>query len=352
MRNKILVTPSGALKNDLHLKLLYNVLQKNGFTVFPFSLRNLFIYRKKAIWHIHWIDVFHRGTYHNKGIYKPNPIISFLRLIVFLYLLLMVKMLRVKVIWSIHNVCSHEFGETIFEKIVTVCLLRFSNRVIALNEYIRQAIKTKFKYDNIMLMRQGIYEGCYPDTVQKVNARDKLGIPHNKFVLLLFGALLPYKGVDILIEALSNYNDDNIFVILAGRTNENPEYGQLIKKIAKNDKRIKVFDKYIAEKEIPNFFGAADYTICPYKRISNSGILFLSYTFGVPSIISDKGGVREVTDLVPETSILIKEPTTKNIIEAIREAKRRPDVSDKMAKMQEMLSWRRLENSILEVFNL
>ena len=72
----------------------------------------------------------------------------------------------------------------------------------------------------------------------------------------------------------------------------------------------------------------------------------------MPTIISDKGGVREVTDLVPETSILIEEPTTRNIIEAIKEAKRRPEKTDNIRKMQQLLSWRHLEHTVLEVFNI
>lgn len=350
MRNVILVTPGKSLGHNLHLKLLYKILQKHGFIIFPFSLRDLFKYRRKAIWHIHWIDVFHRGTYHNKGIYKPNPTISILRLIIFLYLLFIAKMLRVKVIWSVHNVCSHEFSETVFEKIVTIFLLRFSDRVTAFNEYIRQGIKTKFKYDRMILMRQGIYEGCYPDKVQKVKAREGLGIPDNKFVLLMFGALQPYKGVDILIKALSGYDDDNIVLVLAGRTNKNPEYGRLIKKLAKSDKRIMIFDKYIRDEDVPYFFCAADYTIYPYRQISNSGVLYMSYTFGVPTIISNKGGVKEVTDLAPETSILIDESSPENIIKAIKIGKNKGDVSTSMFKIQKLLGWKQLEPEILNIF--
>jgi glycosyltransferase involved in cell wall biosynthesis len=270
---------------------------------------------------------------------------------IFLNYLLIVKILRVKVIWSIHNVCSPDSRETIFERIVITILLQFSNRVTAFNEYIKKVIKDKFSYEKIILMRQGIYENCYQKKIPKVKACRRLGVPEKKFVLLMFGSLQPYKGADLLIRAIANHKDDNLVVVLAGRTNLNPSYGRQLKKLAEKDDRIMIFDEYIPEREVPYFYGAADYTIYPYRHIANSGALFLSFTFGVPSIISDKGGVNEVTSIVPETSILIKEPTIRNIIAAIKEAKDRPYLKNKMLLMQQRLSWRHLTDSILEVFN-
>lgn len=351
MRNVILVTPGDSFRHNLHLKLLYNILQINGFTVLPFSFKKLWKYKKISIWHIHWIHDFYRGTYHSLGIHKSNLIISIFRFMIFLNHLLIVKILRVKVIWSIHNVCSPDSKETIFERIVIAILLQFSNRVTAFNEYIKKVIIDKFRYEKIILMRQGIYEDCYQEKIPKVKACKRLGVSENKFVLLMFGSLQPYKGADLLIHALANHKDDNLAVILAGRTNLNPSYGSYLKKLAEQDDRILIFDEYIAEPEVPYFYGAADYTIYPYRQIANSGALFLSFTFGVPSIISDKGGVKEVTSIVPETSILIKEPTIQNIIAAIIEAKNRPNRKNKMLIMQQRLSWRHLTNSILEVFN-
>lgn len=349
MRHVILVTPGKLLGHDLHLKILYRILRNKGFTVLPFSLINLFKYHKIAIWHIHWIDIFHMGTYHNLGIYKSNPIISLLRILFFFYIVLFVKILSVKMIWSIHNVTSHEYGGSIFERVVTVCLLRFSDRVTVYNNYIRTTIKKIYNFDNMFLMRQGIYEGCYQERIGKEKARKILRVPKNSFVLLLFGALLPYKGVDILIDALSNYRDNDVFVMIAGSTKNNPKYGKLIKNMAKYDDRIKIFDRHIEESEVPIFFGAADYTICPYTKISNSGILFLSITFGVPAIISDKGGVREVTSLVPDTNILIKKLSTKTIIKSIIEAKN-INAKKNMEELQELLSWSNFENNITKAF--
>ena len=120
MRKKILVTPGKALKRDLHLKLLYNLLSKNGFDVYPFNINNIFKYRKNAIWHIHWIDIFHRGTLHKFGIYTPNFFISAIRFLIFIFYLFFIKVLNIKIVWSIHNVSSHEFGDTIFEKNVVM----------------------------------------------------------------------------------------------------------------------------------------------------------------------------------------------------------------------------------------
>lgn len=352
MRKKILVTPEKALKRDLHLKLLYNLLSKNGFDVYPFNINNIFKYRKNAIWHIHWIDIFYRGTLQKFGIYTPSFFISAIRFLIFTFYLFFVKVLNIKIVWSIHNVSSHEFGDTIFEKNVTKILLHFSDCVTAYNQHIKGNIEKKYDFSNIHVIYQGIYENCYPDPPSKKSARSKLKLPADKFILLFFGSLLPYKGVDIIINGVNKLKDDEILVVIAGSSHKNPEYGQTIKELSKKDKRIFLIDRFISEEEIPILFGAADYTIYPYRRIDNSGVLFMSITFGVPVIISNKGGVKEIIDLAPDVGILIDEPINEKIIDAITIARNKMDISTSMDKLKEKLSWKHLETQLVKVFNL
>ena len=352
MRKNIIVTPASELKNNLHLKLLYQVLKKHGYKIYPFNLKNIIKNRKKAIWHIHWADNFYRGTIKKIGIHDSLKIISLLRVLSFIFLLIIIKLCGIKIVWSVHNIQAHEHPETWFERFINSSLLKFSDKVTGCNEYIRSELKKKYNYNNALLMRQGIYEDCYITKHKKQDAQKILGIDHQNFVLLLFGSLLHYKGVDIIIDALKLYQKNDITLVIAGSVIKNLSYGRTIKRMAAKDKRIILFDKYISEKDIPVFFGAADYSIYPYRYISNSGVLFLSLTFGIPVIISNKGGVKEIIKLEPESGILINNPTPENILNAIITAKnKKKPAASTMCKLQEKLSWRNLEPEIINIFN-
>lgn len=347
----ILVTPGALLGRNMHLNLLYNLLRDNGYSVYPFTIANVFKYRKRAIWHIHWIDGFFRGTLLRFGLEKDYFFISLARFSIFLLLLPWVKLFKLKIVWSVHNVCSHEHGGSFVEKWVTKLLLIFSDRVTGFNEYICKLLAEKYGFHRTILMRQGLYEDCYPDNVSRSDARKKLSIPENNFVLLMFGALQEYKGVDLLIKAFAAYESEHITLIIAGSSKNCPEYGKFLGELARHDERITLYDRYVLDDEVQYFFRAADYTIYPYRQISNSGTIFLSLTFGIPIIVSDKGGVREVTDIEPETRILIEELTEENILNAIRQSRKNGCDRAKMEKVQDELRWRNLKAEIMEVFD-
>ena len=351
MRDIILVTPGALLGRNMHLDLLYDILKDSGFDIHPFTIVNVFKYRKRAIWHIHWIDGFFRGTLLRFGVEREFFLISLVRFSGFLILLFLAKSFKVRIIWSVHNVSSHEHGGAGFERWVTKLLLTFSDKVTGFNEYIRKQLADQYGFHKTILMRQGLYEGCYPDTVSRVDARKKLSIPENNFVLLMFGALQAYKGVDVLIRAFAAYDSECTTLIIAGSSKNCPEYGKLLGDLAGHDERILLYDRYVSDDEVQYFFRAADYTIYPYRQIANSGTIFLSLTFGVPIIVSDKGGVREVTDIEPEARILIDELTEENIIDAIQRARKGGCEREKMERIQKELRWSNLKTEVINVFD-
>lgn len=352
MRRLILVTPGIQLKKNIHLKLLYRVLKKNGYRVLPFSIKNVVRYGRKAIWHIHWIDQFYRGNFQRIGVYNTYHLISIIRVFIFLFQISLSKMMNAKIIWTVHNITSHEYGETFFEKFVIKSLLMVSDRVTAYNHFTKDMIKKKTGFNDVFIMQRGLYEDTYSSLFNQEDAKQKLNIDSSCFVLLLFGALLPYKGVDILIKSLKQIHDEKIVLVIAGTTAKNIRYGDELRALASEDNRVILIDRFISENEIPILFSAADYSIYPYRRISNSGVLFMSLTFGVPTIISDRGGVREIINIEPEIGILMDEADNENIIKAINLAKKKEKNIKAMERIQEKLSWKHLEKSIVEVFQL
>ena len=351
-RNKILVTPqSSLLKRDKHLELLYNTLSENGYDAEPFSIKKAISFGRQAIWHIHWIDVFHTGRLRKSGMKNNHAIISILRLMNFLMQVSICKLCGVKIVWTIHNVTSHERPYSFFEKVVTKLLFIFCDKVTALNNHIKEKITEIYGFSDMALMRQGLYEGCYANTMTRTEARQWLGLSDDDFVLVFLGVVEEYKGIDVAMQAMDEVADDSVKLVVAGRLDRDTAYGAKVYESASRNKNIILFDNFIPDDEVQIYFKAADYSIYPYRRTGNSGPLYITLAFGIPTIIRGAGGNPEVVALNPNVAILIGQPEKGEIAQAIRKA-RSTEVEDREFNVfREQLSWKSLEKEILQVFD-
>ncbi len=146
--------------------------------------------------------------------------------------------------------------------------------------------------DKICIIPHGIYDH-YPK-MNKQMARSALKI-NEKYVILFFGLLRPYKGVKYLIRAFEGLPADIIKdsrLLIVGETWEDKETKQLVSKSMFRNK-IQMVDRYVSDYEISIFFSASDVLVIPYTRASQSGVAHIGMSFGMPIIASDVGGLRE-----------------------------------------------------------
>ncbi len=126
-------------------------------------------------------------------------------------------------------------------------------------------------------------------TANQISADDRNG----EVTLLFFGNILPYKGLGLLLQALSNINNNsshNIKLIVAGRCNDwEAEYQPLIK----NDVKIERILGFVDNKKIAQLFTNADYLILPYKDATQSGPLKIAFHYNLPIIASDIESFKE-----------------------------------------------------------
>ena len=351
LRDTILVTPPSALKNrDKHLEMLHGVLTENGFRILPFSAGNALRLGRRAIWHIHWIDLFHTGKIRSLPMKRHYRLISLARFVHFLLLVLLCKLSRVRMLWTVHNLASHERPNSFFEKLVTRLLLLFSDRVTAVNGHIKEEIARSYGFAGTSLLRQGLYRGCYEDTVMRGEARRRLGLGADDFVLVFMGVVEEYKGIDVAMEAMYDLPDDSVKLVVAGRLDAGSPYGRRVRDLAAGNGNILLFDRFVPDEEVQIFFRAADYSIYPYRRIDNSGPLYLTLAFGVPTIIRSAGGIPEILRLNPKVGIEIGPPERGDIVEAIGKARLGKVDEEEFAIFRETLSWESLEEEILDLF--
>ena len=237
------------------------------------------------IYHIQWM---------NKFIYFDRTI-----------LILFYKLFGKKIILTAHNIDEKERDgkNNIFNKISLKFLYNNVNGLIVHTEKMKSQLIANFNVQEskITVIPHGIMDVVPTTTINNIEARNVLGLNMNEKVILFFGNIAPYKGLDDLINALIILNRSNYTVklIIAGKVKDCKTYWDNIDEtIRKNDLRnnllLKI--KHIPDEEIELYFKSADALVLPYKYIFQSGVIFLSYYFGLPVIATDVGSLKEEID--------------------------------------------------------
>lgn len=157
----------------------------------------------------------------------------------------------------------------------------------------------------------------FGQAVDKLKAREILGLDPGIKYVLFFGFIRDYKGLDLLIEAFSSdkIRSENIKLIVAGEFYTDPKpYLELIEKHNLKDNIILHTD-FINDSDVYKYFCAADLVAQPYKHATQSGVTQIAYHFGKPMIITNVGGLAE---FVPDGKAgYVVEPDSSSISDAI-----------------------------------
>lgn len=231
-----------------------------------------------------------------------------------------------------------------------------------------QILKEKFaKYGNskkIAIIPHGVEE--FMPTISKEQARNKLGLKENDFVLLYFGFLAWYKGTDLLVSYFSQVeNTDKSFkLIIAGGANPNHKgkgyYERFIHGIEEKSKDENItLTGFVEEKDISLYFQASDLVIFPYRTLmSASGPLSIAFSFGKPFLVSENLlGIFETEDIKEslETLNLTKHNLSfneSNFEEKVNKIKSDDAFRKKIVKLSEKIaasrSWKEIGKKYYE----
>jgi glycosyltransferase involved in cell wall biosynthesis len=115
-------------------------------------------------------------------------------------------------------------------------------------------------------------------------------------IILFFGNIEHYKGLDILINAMYYLKKDNINLLIVGRGHISLENLKQLSKKLGIEKNIFWRSEYIDEQEVPQIFQLAKAIILPHRHIDQSGVLMSAINFGIPIIASNIGGFSEIIE--------------------------------------------------------
>lgn len=132
----------------------------------------------------------------------------------------------------------------------------------------------------------------------QARARETLNLPQDAIIALFFGSIRTYKGIDILLDAFAQVQDDlpELHLLIAGKVD--PLHREQIPALdALGDQpRVHLHDRYIPDDEMWAYYTAADLVIHPYRHITQSAALITAMSFGNAVVVSEVGGMPETID--------------------------------------------------------
>ena len=144
-----------------------------------------------------------------------------------------------------------------------------------------------------------------------------MNLPPNEKIILFFGFIRSYKGLDVLLQAMADprIRQKGIKLLVAGEFYENEKYyRELIIKSGIEDLLI-LKTQFIPDKDVRNYLSATDVVIQPYRNATQSGVTPLAFHFEKPIIVTNVGGL---PSLVPHEKVgLVANPEPGALAEAI-----------------------------------
>jgi glycosyltransferase involved in cell wall biosynthesis len=215
------------------------------------------------------------------------------------------------------NVTPHEHRPG--DKSFTKYFLKTCDSFITMSEKVMNDLR-KFEKDKpAKLVQHPLYDN-FGDIISKSEAREKLNIDKDEKIILFFGFIRKYKGLDVLLDAMSilkNHKPQttNLKLLVAGEFYEDEKpYQEQIDKLGIRDSLVLRTD-FIPDSEVKYYLCAADAVIQPYKNATQSGVTPLAYYFEKPMIATNVGGL---PSLVPnEKAGLVVEPNAQSIADGI-----------------------------------
>jgi glycosyltransferase involved in cell wall biosynthesis len=217
-------------------------------------------------------------------------------------LMLYYRALGKRVVLTVHNVNAgwRDSTDSFLNRLTLRIQYHLCDHLFVHTGQMRRELRTHFAVAEakVSLIPFGINSTVPNTTLTTSEARQRLGLTESRKVALFFGNIAPYKGLEYLVQAMAFLasKDLDYRLVIAGRPkNCEPYWDSIQSQLSQPELRACVIERieYVPDADTEIYFKAADVLVLPYVHIFQSGVLFLSYNFGLPVIASDVGSLRE-----------------------------------------------------------
>ena len=219
-----------------------------------------------------------------------------------------------KIIAITDNIIPHE--KRVGDTMLTRYFLKSCHAFITMSEKVMRDLKSFFPNAPAKQVLHPLYDN-FGEKVSKEESRLKLKLPVSERIVLFFGFIRKYKGLDMLLQAMADerIRKLHIHLVIAGEFYEDQQFYQRLADSLGIQKQLTWSNHFIADSDVRYYLCAADVVIQPYRQATQSGVTPLAYHFEKPMIVSNVGSLPV---LVPHEKVgLVCEPDPLSIAGAM-----------------------------------
>lgn len=251
-----------------------------------------------------------------------------------------------KVVVICDNIIPHE--KHFFDDWFNRYFLNACDAFICMSESVQKDLLSYLPKAPNILTPHPVYD-TFGEAVPRAEALQKFGLKEDEKVVLFFGFIRQYKGLDILLEAMADprVRAMGIKAIVAGEYYEDAApYRKLMQDLNLSDSLI-LREDFISNEEVKYFFSAADLVVQPYKSATQSGISQICYSFGKPMVVTRVGGLPEIVPHMQCGYVCEVNPTS--IADAMLDFfshNKRPEFQAHLSEEEKKYSWSKMTEAI------
>ena len=241
-------------------------------------------------------------------------------------LMLYYRLLGKRIVLTAHNVNTRKRDgcDSWFNRFTLRIQFRLCSHILVHTPAMKAELLADFQIapERVSVIPFGINDTNPKTALDRSASRRSLGLLPTERVVLFFGQIAPYKGLEFLVAALATLIPSlpDVKLVIAGKVKKGfEEYWKSIQtEISRPGLQDRVIARiqHIPDEDVEMYFKAADVLALPYVEIFQSGVPFLAYTFGLPVIATDVGSLRE--DVIEGVTGMICRPrSAADLAEAV-----------------------------------
>lgn len=265
-----------------YMELFYRSLSSRsiesefGQSFSPSRIRQLSKYADAV--HVQWIEY---------TINRKSGFAGLLRVWDFITTVKTIKHSKLSLIWTCHNLIPHHRAN-LKDRFLSQYFAKQADLIICHSLDVKGSlVRMGALQERVLIVKHPSYTGYYPDLITREKARKVLGFEAREVVYLFLGLLKPYKGIEDLITAFRSLPDPNAVLLIAGKDFSNAYAVKVLAPLVKEDKRIKLHEKFLSNEELEIYCKASDILVYPFQKIDTSGSMMLPFTYPKRVIVRD-----------------------------------------------------------------
>lgn len=259
---------------------------------------------------------------------------------------------KIPIVYICHNVVPHDGGGMLDRRFATT-VLRQGDAFIVHSDQDRHRLHALLPQAKIVKA----HHPTYSELAERSGApaasglRARLGLPADRPILLFFGFVRPYKGLEYLIQALQLVLAQKaVHLLVVGEFWSSSDFYERYAREYGVEPAVTFVNQYVPNEELGQYFDLADVVVLPYISATQSGVVQLAFGFGKPVITTRVGGLHEVVQdgvnglvVPPQDERALAEAIVRYFDPAVRE---RLNAEARQSAAAQAFSWQQLVSAV------